>query len=177
MAEWFGTFDNVHVVGWYEGHPSSSDNSHLQHVHIGVWTIYANDAAAMDEIFAVMTGDDMSELFPVFGDKGEGVKRIQYQLDALGYYGGAKDGVYGAALALAVKNFRAAHNVDVVGDGKKVTGWMTTAIDADLRAKDAKPGPAGPVGPAGPPGTLPAGTVLTLDAHNATVTAVTPPQG
>jgi len=59
VAEWFGTFDNSTVVGWYEGHPSSADRSHLEHVHVGVWTKYADDADALDTLFAIMTGDDM----------------------------------------------------------------------------------------------------------------------
>ena len=59
VAEWFGTFDNRNVVGWYEGHASSSDDSHLVHIHVGVWTIYANDQAALDRVYAVMTGEDM----------------------------------------------------------------------------------------------------------------------
>ena len=170
VAEWFGTFDNRTVVGWYEGHESSSDVSHLDHVHVGVWTVYADDVPALDEIYDVMIGDDMSELFPVYGDKGEGVKRVQIQLDALGYTIGAKDGVYGAVLAAAVKKFRADHGIDPPSDGKKVTGWMTTAIDADLNALAAKgpkgdPGPAGPAGPAGPKGdaaVLAPGATLTV---------------
>ena len=60
VAEWFGTFDNQQVVGWYEGHPSSADDSHLAHVHVGVWTIYADDQAALDEIYEVMTGETMA---------------------------------------------------------------------------------------------------------------------
>lgn len=59
VAEWFGTFDNQQVVGWYEGHESSSDDSHLAHVHVGVWTMYADDAAALDTLFAIMTGEAM----------------------------------------------------------------------------------------------------------------------
>lgn len=60
VAEWFGTFDNRNVVGWYEGHASSSDRSHLEHAHVGLWTIYADDRAALDRLFAIMTGDDMA---------------------------------------------------------------------------------------------------------------------
>lgn len=60
VAEWFGTFDNKTVTGWYEGHKSSSDRSHLEHVHVGVWTKYAGDAEALNEILAVMTGEDMA---------------------------------------------------------------------------------------------------------------------
>lgn len=58
VAEWFGTFDNVNVSGWYEGHASSADDSHLEHVHVGVWTIYADDAQALGALFAIMTGED-----------------------------------------------------------------------------------------------------------------------
>jgi hypothetical protein len=180
VTEWYGNDDGDQRVDGYDNIRNvvaSSDSSHLWHLHMSFDR--ARVAESHDDVFAILTGeDDVSELFPVYGDKGEGVKRVQYQLDALGYYGGAKDGVYGDVLAAAVKKFRAAHKVDVVGDGKTVTGWMTTAIDADLRAKDAKPGPAGPPGPAGEPGpagTLPPGSVLSLDATTATVTAVTLP--
>lgn len=185
VAEWFGTFDNRNVVGWFEGHPSSSDSSHLEHVHVGVWTIYADDVPALDEIYAVMTGDDMSEMFPKKGDKGEGVKYRQRQLVKLGYKTGSDttqyDGVYGTAMVAAVKKYRADRlKPEDVGDGTAVSGWMAYQLEQDLNALAAKPGPAGPAGetgPAGPPGrdAVGVGTVLTLDAFNATVTAVAPP--
>jgi hypothetical protein len=62
IAEWFGTYDGRTVVGWYEGHASSSDASHLWHLHGGVWTGYADDPATMQMIYAAITGeeDDMS---------------------------------------------------------------------------------------------------------------------
>lgn len=60
IAEWFGTFDNVNVVGWFEGEPSSSDDSHLSHVHVGLWTKYANDVAALNTVYEIMTGDTMA---------------------------------------------------------------------------------------------------------------------
>jgi hypothetical protein len=176
VAEWFGTFDNRNVVGWYEGHPSSADSSHLEHVHVGMWTVYADDVPALDEIFEVMTGDDVSDLFPKFGDKSEGVKYLQRRLVRLGYLTTAQiDGTYGAVTTAAVKKYRSDHKVDVVGDGKSVTGWMVDSMDAELRVKEGKPGPQGEKGDPGPAGTLPVGTVLALDAHNANVTAVTPP--
>jgi hypothetical protein len=58
VAEWFGTFDGQTVVGWYEGHPSSSDSSHLFHMHVGFWTQYANDFRVMQRVFAVITQAD-----------------------------------------------------------------------------------------------------------------------
>ena len=61
LAEWFGTIDGTTVTGWYEGRPSSSDDSHLWHLHFGVWTEYANDTYLMGLLYTAITGvdDDM----------------------------------------------------------------------------------------------------------------------
>lgn len=61
LAEWFGTFDGKTVVGWYEGHPSSSDDSHLWHLHVGLWNGSANDETTMRILYDAITGegDDM----------------------------------------------------------------------------------------------------------------------
>jgi hypothetical protein len=70
VAEWFGTFNNTTVVGWFEGHASSSDSSHLTHVHVGVWTKYADDPAALDRLFAIMTGEDMPTVSEIWNTDG-----------------------------------------------------------------------------------------------------------
>lgn len=57
IAEWFGTFDNRAVTGWFEGHRSSADSSHLLHVHVGLWTRYAD--GDLSDVLAILTGDDM----------------------------------------------------------------------------------------------------------------------
>ena len=59
IAEWFGTFNGQTVVGWFEGHPSSSDSSHLWHLHVGFWNQFANDANVMRQTFEIITGDDV----------------------------------------------------------------------------------------------------------------------
>jgi len=59
LAEWFGTFDGQTVVGWYEGHASSSDSSHLYHMHLGVWNEFADNFQVMEKLFAIVTGEDM----------------------------------------------------------------------------------------------------------------------
>lgn len=59
VAEWFGTFDGVNVVGWFEGHPSTSDNSHLWHLHVGLWNQYANDPATLRQVYSAITGVGM----------------------------------------------------------------------------------------------------------------------
>src|SRR5262245_40802418 len=63
VAEWFGSYDGQTVVGWYEGHPSSSDTSHLFHMHVGFWTQYANDFEVMQRVFNIVTGqeDEMTD--------------------------------------------------------------------------------------------------------------------
>lgn len=56
VAEWFGTFDGRTVVGWFQGSPSTSDSSHLTHLHAGFWNESANDAALMQLVYAIITG-------------------------------------------------------------------------------------------------------------------------
>jgi hypothetical protein len=152
---------------WQPKHARTSSTDR-GHIHISGRTDFVTSHAADDyDPIARIRGDDMSELFPAFGDKGEAVKRVQVQLDTLGYTIGTKDGIYGATLAAAVKKFRADHGITSPGDGKKVTGWMTTAIDADLNALIAKgdkgdPGPAGPTGPKGDAAVLAPGSTLTV---------------
>jgi hypothetical protein len=58
VAEWFGTKDGTRVTGWFDGHVSSSDSSHLYHLHVGVWTKYCDDAAQMTLLGDIITGED-----------------------------------------------------------------------------------------------------------------------
>jgi hypothetical protein len=48
------------VVGWYEGHASSSDASHLYHLHLGYWTEQATNADFFARLYDTITGDDMA---------------------------------------------------------------------------------------------------------------------
>lgn len=59
VAEWFGTYDGKTVVGWFQGHASSSDSSHLRHLHVGFWNKNANDPATMAAVYDAITGDEM----------------------------------------------------------------------------------------------------------------------
>lgn len=66
LAEWFGSTDGKTVVGWFEGHESTSDLSHLDHLHLGHWTDSVNDQAYFDELFDAMTKyleDDMDAAY------------------------------------------------------------------------------------------------------------------
>jgi hypothetical protein len=64
LAEWFGTFDGINVVGWFEGRPSGADASHLFHLHVGIWNQYADDAQTMIQLYNAITGtaDPATEL-------------------------------------------------------------------------------------------------------------------
>lgn len=72
LAEYYGDLgDDSKVDGWFEGHDSTSDSSHRSHVHGGLWTMYADNASALSDLFDIMTGDDMSwseDVIPVSGD-------------------------------------------------------------------------------------------------------------
>jgi hypothetical protein len=56
VAEWFGTFDGKTVVGWFQGHTSSSDSSHLYHLHVGLWTSACNDVDQIALLGDIITG-------------------------------------------------------------------------------------------------------------------------
>ena len=62
LAEWFGTKDGVTVVGWYEGHASSSDDNHLWHLHLGYWTNATDDREFFGRLFAVITGTEEDDM-------------------------------------------------------------------------------------------------------------------
>ena len=60
LAEWYGDLgDDNTVDGWFEGHDSTSDSSHKTHFHGGLWTIYADNEQALNDLFDIMTGADM----------------------------------------------------------------------------------------------------------------------
>lgn len=59
VAEWFGTIDGRTVVGWHQGHASSSDDSHLYHLHVGLWTSMCDDSAQLALLGDIITGANM----------------------------------------------------------------------------------------------------------------------
>ncbi len=62
LAEYYGDMGDDSVVdGWFEGHDSTSDNSHKTHAHGGLWTIYADDAGALGDLFDIMIGTPTKE--------------------------------------------------------------------------------------------------------------------
>lgn len=63
LREFYGTLDGRTVTGWdcVEYHPSTSDDSHLWHVHLSVLRRYANDKTALAGVLSVITNADPIE--------------------------------------------------------------------------------------------------------------------
>jgi|SRR5881394_144835 len=142
----------------YQPSKRVSPSSDTGHIHVSFRTDYVTShvMAGYDPV-ARLLGDDMSEMFPKKGDKGEGVKYRQRQLVKLGYKTGTDttqyDGTYGAAMVAAVKKYRTDRlKPEDVGDGETISGWMAYQLERDLNGADAKPGPKGDPGPVGPAG-------------------------
>lgn len=81
VREFFGTLDGVNVTGWdcVKYSPSTSDSSHLWHIHLSVLRKYSNDQAALEPVLAVIRGepyispeDDVAGGFPAFDIRPEG---------------------------------------------------------------------------------------------------------
>jgi hypothetical protein len=84
VAEWFGTIDGRTVTGWFQGHVSSSDDSHLYHLHLGYWTGMCDNADQFRLLGDIITGEDedMATAAEVWGydpndDKAPGAVRNQ----------------------------------------------------------------------------------------------------
>jgi hypothetical protein len=62
LREFFGSTDGKRVIGWdlAKNASSTSDDSHLWHVHLSFYRRYANDKAALAPILDVIRGDDVS---------------------------------------------------------------------------------------------------------------------
>lgn len=135
------------------------------------WSHISWYRSRVDERANLWVGGDMSEMFPVKGEKGNGVQYRQRQLVLLGFSTGNADtqydGVYGDKMVAAVRAFRAQYGND---GGDKVTPWTALQLELDCAATRAEqgpkgdPGPAGPAGPEGPPGKdgLNVGTTVTI---------------
>lgn len=162
LAEFFGTVDGTTVTGWFEGRQSSSDSSHLYHLHLGYWTASTDDAVFFAELFDLITGDDMDA--PTFARiLDDPAVAAKMRALAVTYAGGplpAGVNVIGALAAMHAAEFRGGSSC-----GKPVAAEYQSAADgstasnsiieqlAELRGELAKvlarpPVQAGPVDPA-----------------------------
>ncbi|WP_018350938.1 hypothetical protein [Longispora albida] len=65
--EFYGTLNGRDVTGWdtYHGHPATSDDSHLWHVHISFLRQHAGSPEAMSAVLSVITGNTSPNPEPV----------------------------------------------------------------------------------------------------------------
>lgn len=150
VREFYGTLDSRTVFGRIKDsrngpwRSSTSDNSHLWHIHISVFRAYTDKWDELRPILSVLAGESLEDwlsdegqdqaeggiiMLPRKGDKGEHVEVIQRMLVAVGHDtvrpgGDAKtryDGVYGEGTAAAVNAFRARFGVE---PANRVSPWM-----------------------------------------------------
>jgi hypothetical protein len=160
---WDGSGDAVRL-DFVANTRSFATADHQQHEHAEFCRMYVESEEAGRALVSVVSGetkaqwgeDDME--YPKFGDKGEPVKNLQYDLADTGDFTGTVDGVYGAATEAAVLKFRKRFlKPENVGGGKSVTGWMVHKLAREINKIDAKgpkgdPGPKGEKGDKGDPG-------------------------
>ncbi len=92
-----------------------------------------------EEFMRAVRGENGEAVIVMYtrGSRGDGVKALQLNLQALGYSPGVPDGIFGALTEEAVKAFQWAHGLPVDG----IAGPLTQAkIDEMIKAK-AKPEP------------------------------------
>jgi hypothetical protein len=142
MREFFGNTDNdSEVEGWdfSKDRPSSSDKSHLWHIHISVHRQWINSAAAMQAILSILSGQSLADWKKETGQpapakaatptpapastdlgkgsKGAAVKTLQAGLNRIfpSYSKLKVDGEYGANTEAVVKEFQRRAKLAVTG--------------------------------------------------------------
>jgi sulfite reductase alpha subunit-like flavoprotein len=176
VREFYGTLDSKKVFGRIKDsekgswRASTSDSSHLWHVHISIFTKYVGNLEAMRAIASVLKGESLSawktgqgdlSMFPEYGEQGRHVEFWQRVLKEAGYNPGELDGIWGDKTQKAYEKFREDYNLN---KPKFLTAFSALQL---LKLALSEPGPAGPPGPkgdpgpAGPPGKTPTRIAIT----------------
>jgi hypothetical protein len=154
VREFYGTVDGNNVFGRIKDGEtgawrwSTSDDSHLWHIHISIFTAFCDDSAALSGVVSVLTagsseqGDDVIGLR--LGDENDRVVALQGCLRNAGYDPGAIDGVYGKATSAAVLAMRKAEGTSVTS-GDRFTGTayyqLMTQMAKNIGRGAAEPDP------------------------------------
>lgn len=181
MREFYGTTDGVNVVGRIRDNDtgayrrSSSDSSHLWHIHISFWCAHCATWAAVAAVLSVLRDESLAQwqaregglvMFCARGDQGPVVEALQRQLKYdLRFYTGAIDGDYGPLTAQGVVRLMEAGDQEPERDGDVFGPQEYTQLNRQIAQRwggeqgprgpagpQGEPGPAGPVGPRGEPG-------------------------
>lgn len=161
VREFYGTIDGRRVVGRIKDsetgawRSSTSDSSHLWHIHISIFTTHCDDWDALAPVVEVLSGVTTNEgddpmLGLEKGDSGERVKALQAVLTRAGFPV-TKDGAYGPATSAALLALRKSEG-STATNGDKVTADAYAQLFSALAAKQGggKEGPKGDPGDPGP---------------------------
>lgn len=169
VREFYGTADGANVAGRIKDtragswRPSTSDTSHLWHIHISIFRAYVDQWAELDPVLSVLAGETLTQwearrdggddvIGLKLGDEGERVEGLQAVLRQAGLADvvGEVDGVYGPMTAAGVLAARKSQGSGV-NSGDTVTGWAYAQIMSALaeRQGSGERGPAGPKGDKG----------------------------
>lgn len=176
--EFYGTLDGRTVWGRIKDsktgkwRTTTSDSSHLWHLHAGCFASYVSDEA-LAGLISVLSGEPYSDWseemrYPRLGDSGEVVKRWQLMLTEAGHPV-TPDGDYGSKTAAAVAAFYRTVPDAGAWDGHSITGRI--AYFLERKAFAGQPGPRGPKGEPGDPATFPAEVAFHGTITDATVPA------
>lgn len=184
VYQFFGQTDTDKTVeGWneYREEASSSDSSHLWHIHLEILRLFCGDYWAMWAILTVLMGWTVAQWQASLI---QGVDNMYCKYDKLTYNMNAEtmqlkmircgqtiaaDGKYGDATATALINVI---GVAIAGDGKNYGPKQYDALDAIANGKGPKgdKGDQGPAGPAGKDGVTPTQGTFTVPEQLVTVT-------
>jgi hypothetical protein len=128
---------------------------HKWHTHGEIHRMYVNDSKAHRAWLSMTGGQTKAQwisqeevemiTYPRFGDTGEAVKNLQYDLADTGDYTGKVDGIYGLDTTAAVLKFRKRFlTAAIAGSGKSVTGWMVHKLARELNLIDIQKAAATP---------------------------------
>lgn len=179
VREFYGTVDSRNVFGrtktsrtgaWST---SSSDSSHLWHIHVSLFRAFVDAWAELAPVLSVLAGESLAQwegggtMLPKQGDSSEEVKywqrvhnatRISVDPDAPEL---TVDGDYGSKTAAAFLVFWNGKGGTGNFNGSYLSGWLAyqyhRAWILSLAPAGGEPGPAGPMGETGPRG--PAGPI------------------
>lgn len=159
LREFYGTLDSKTVFGRIKDstkgiwRKSSSDTSHLWHIHLSFFRAYANIWSMLMGVVSVLKGESLATweknrgrdvMLVQEGDEGPDVRYWQLLLDERGF--DCKiDGVFGPATKTALNKYRATKGWEPTN---RITEWTAYRLQQETIGKGPKgdPGPRGLAG-------------------------------
>ena len=157
FREFFGQADTDTGVEGYQydaERDSTSDSSHLWHIHLSVHRKYVNDPEMTRAALSILRGETIDQwltggtiMFCKKGDKNDVVKALQLQLNQFGADLNP-DGAYGSGTATALATVLSGWP-GILPDGSNYGPAEYTGLAVRLVELLAVPGPQGQIGPKG----------------------------